>query len=133
VLLDADRQVAQDVLVDALQALDLEPWRPKGRRRSSALKCALRFFAHPVVRVLTPQYSDLAIFAAQLLDHTLVLGGELFNLLCGQILPRQEDVFVEWHGMPFRCAWPAPARRPFVPCFGKARKLRRREHGTPGD
>src|SRR4029077_6877474 len=61
---------------------------------------------------LDPPILALGDLAAHLLDHALVLGGELLDLLRGQILPRQEDVFVQWHGMPFRCAWPAPALSP---------------------
>src|SRR5262249_34830313 len=65
------------------------------------------------------------------------------DLLRARVLAREEDVFIEWHGMPFplramwpRAMWPramCPPRRVALRALsGKARMLRRRKHRTPG-
>src|SRR5262249_46281539 len=56
--------------------------------------------------------------APHLFDDGLELGGQFFDLLRAGVLAREEDVFVEWHPMPFPCSLLHPARSPSSP-FGK--------------
>jgi hypothetical protein len=50
------------------------------------------------------------------------LRGELLDLLLRQILPRQVDVFVQWHADASPRFERRSGAKPLVP-FGKARKL----------
>src|SRR5262245_64986333 len=60
----------------------------------------------------------LGDLAPHLFDDGLELGGQFFDLLRAGVLAREEDVFVEWHPMPFPCSLLHPARSPSSP-FGK--------------
>ena len=48
-----------------------------------------------------PQYSVLVILPPASVDDAGELGGQFLDLLRGQILAREIDVFVERHEMPF--------------------------------
>src|SRR5262249_47443884 len=78
---------------------------------------------------------ELADLAAHLLDDAFELGGEFFDLLRAHVLAREEDVFIEWHGMPFPPSIMLhPARSPSSP-FGKGSKAQKagtRDAGPSG-
>jgi hypothetical protein len=50
------------------------------------------------------------------------LRGQILGLLRADVLAREIDVFVQWHGVPFLKFRPPPGAKPFEP-FGKARTL----------
>ena len=72
---------------------------------------------------MTPQYSILAIVAAESLDDALELRGQFLDLLRADVLARKIDVLIERHEMPFPCCLSlVPAPSPSSPS-GKARML----------
>src|SRR5262249_4236826 len=132
VLVDAHREIAQHVLVEPLLALDLVHHR---WRRIEIHKRVVRLavLAQAIGKRLDAPLLELRDLAPQLFDDAFELGGQLFDLLRTHILARQEHVFVKRHAMPFPCSVHARTRRVALRALsGKARKLRRREHGTPG-
>jgi len=93
VLLDADGEVAQDVFVETLLALDFV----EGRRRSVDVEQRhVRFavLADAVVEGLHPPIFGLGDLAAGLGDDGRELGGQFLDLLRREILARKIDVFV---------------------------------------
>src|SRR5262249_37480161 len=118
---------------DALLALDLD----HGGRRGVDIhqrEVRLAVLAHAVGQGLDAPVLGLGDLAAEPLDHALVLGGELIDLLRRQVLARQEDVFVQWHVLPFRLRL-GPAPSPSCPCGRrekKAQKAGTRDVGPTG-
>ncbi len=99
-LVDAHREVAQHIFVEPLLPLDLVD---HGRRRVEVHERVMRLavLAQPIGEGLDAPLLELGDLAAHLLDDALELGGQFFDLLRADVLARQEDVFVERHGMPF--------------------------------
>ena len=75
-------------------------------------------------RLDAPVFRVADQLAAEALDDALETGRHLLDLLRAQILARQIDVFVQWHGMPFPCCRSSGAK-PLVP-FGKGREVLRK-------
>src|SRR5262245_24535549 len=130
VLVDAHREIAQDILVEALLALDL------GQRRGRRIdvhegEMRLAILAQAVAQRFEAPVFGLAERAAHLFDDALELGGQLIDLLRRHVLTRQVHVLIEWHetAFPFSCR--RSGAKPLEP-FGKARTLEMRGHGTPG-
>ena len=144
-LVDPDRDVAQDVFVEPFLPLDLVE---DGGRRIDVEQHVVRLavLAQPVGERLDAPLLGLGDLAAHLLDDADELGGQFLDLLRADVLARKEDVFVERHEMPFPFAFPVMSwskprgfgimavlsRRVALRALsGKARMLRRREHRTP--
>src|SRR5262249_40687412 len=127
----ANGQIAQDVLAEALLPLDLVEG---GGRRVDVehREMGLAVLAQAVGQRLDAPLLGLGDLAAHLLDDAFELRGQFLDLLRARVLARQETVFVARHAdaFPFS-AMLLPARSPSS-LSGKARKLGRREHGTPG-
>src|SRR5205085_3754115 len=65
-------------------------------------------------RLDAPVFRVADKLAAEALDDALEVRRHLLDLLRAQILARQIDVFVQWHGMPFP-VWLVPAPSPSCP------------------
>src|SRR5215510_913096 len=129
VLVHPNREVAQHILADPLLPLDLV----EGGRRGVDIEqgeMGLAVLTQTVGEGLHAPLLGLGDLATHLFDDGLELGGQFFDLLRAGVLAREEDVFVEWHPMPFPCSL-LPRREALRALSGKARMLRRREHGTP--
>ena len=97
---DADGEIAQDIFVEPLLALDLGEGR--GRRVDVEQRhVRLAVLADAVGEGLHPPIFGLGDLPAHLLDDAFVLRGERFDLLRAGVLAREVDVFVERHGL--RC------------------------------
>src|SRR5262249_50582081 len=129
VLVHPNCDVAQHFLAEPLLSLDL---LEGGRRRIDIEQGEMRLavLAQTVGEGLHAPLLGLGDLATHLFDDGLELGGQCFDLLRAGVLAREEDVFVEWHPMPFPCSL-LPRREALRALSGKARMLRRREHGTP--
>src|SRR5262249_24209985 len=130
VLVHPNREVAQHILADPLLPLDLVEG---GRRRVDIEQGEMRLavLTQTVGEGLNAPLLGLGDLAPHLFDDGLELGGQFFDLLRAGVLAREEDVFVEWHPMPFPCSLLHPARSPSSP-FGKgsnAQKARTRDAG----
>src|SRR5205085_3221245 len=75
-------------------------------------------------RLDAPVFRVADELAAEALDDALEAGRHLLDLLRAQVLARQIDVFVQWHGMPFP-VWLVPAPSPSCPS-GKATEVLRK-------
>src|SRR5499427_6554688 len=120
ILAHANREVAQHILAEPLLPFDLVEG---GRRRVDIEQgeMCLAVLTQTVGEGLHAPLLGLGDLAPHLLDDGLELGGQFFDLLRAGVLARQEDVFVEWHSMPFPCSMLHPARSPSSP-FGKGSK-----------
>src|SRR4029079_8489113 len=129
VLVHTYGDVAQHVLAEPFLALDLVESR---RRCVDVEKCEMRLAVLPqtIGEGLHAPLLGLDDLASHLLENAGELGGKFFDLLGAGILARQEDVFIEGHRYAFPCVM-LPRREALRTLSGKARMLRRREHGTP--
>ena len=129
VLVHTHGDVAQHVLAEPFLALDLVESR---RRCVDVEQCEMRLAVLPqtIGEGLHAPLLGLDDLASHLLENAGELGGKLFDLLRAGILARQEDVFIEGHRYAFPCVM-LPRREALRTLSGKARMLRRREHGTP--
>src|ERR1700727_526160 len=126
-LIDAYGEIADDVLIEAQQALDLD--HRLGRRgnvQEREMSLAVLLDAEGK-RLQTPRL-DLGDGAAEGGDLGLDLLRQRLNLLLRDVLAHQEDMLVESHFGPFQLA--ASHAEPFEP--GKGSNVRRREHGRTG-
>src|SRR5690348_7650520 len=123
-LFDADGEIAQHVLREALLALDLG--QRSGRRLDVEQRdVRLAVLADAVGEGLQPPVLVLGDLAAEAADDVGELLGQVLDLLRAQVLARQIDVFVEGHEMPFLGLSPMSstlAPSPSSPS-GKARML----------
>src|SRR5271166_426142 len=130
-LLHANREIAQHILAEPLLALD---FIEGSRRRIDVEEGEMRLaiLPQPIREGFCAPLLGLCDLASHLLDYPFELSRELLDLLRAGVLPRQEDVFIERHGNAFPWSSCSPSAKPFEPVFsGKARKLGRREQGTP--
>src|SRR5947209_11506377 len=124
VLVNAHRQMPQHVFGEALLPLDL------GHRRGRRIELEQREVRLAVLADAEGEGLDAPIFgvadelAAEAFDDAFEVGRHLLHLLCAEVLARQIDVFVQWHGMPFPC-YRSSGAKPLVP-FGKGSKALRK-------
>src|SRR6516164_7187791 len=130
VLVHPNREVAQHILADPLLSLDLVEG---GRRRVDIEQGEMRLavLTQTVGEGLHAPLLGLGDLAPHLFDDGLELGGQFFDLLGAGVLAREEDVFVEWHSMPFPCSLLHPARSPSSP-FGKGSNAQKAGTGDAG-
>src|SRR5262249_51706942 len=114
VLVHPNRQVAQHILAEPLLSLDLVEG---GRRRVDIEQGEMRLavLAQTIGEGLHAPLLGLGDLAPHLFDDGLELGGQFLDLLRAGVLAREEDVFVEWHPMPFPCSLLHPGAKPFEP------------------
>src|SRR6516165_10624038 len=117
-LVNADGEIADDVLVDAQQPLDLDD-RLGGRGDVQQREVRLAVLLDAEGKRLHPPRLDLGDRAAERGDLRLDLLGQRLDLLLRDVLARQEDVLIESHFGPFHFQPPRPTRSPSSP--GKAR------------
>src|SRR5271155_382343 len=112
-----DREVAQNVFVEALQPFDLVDRR---RRGVDVHQREMRFavLAQPVGEGLHPPVFGLLDRAAEPLDDAFQLRGQFLHLLRAGVLARKVDVFVKRHECPFLVCHARPGAKPLEP-FGK--------------
>src|SRR4051812_33734922 len=111
VLVDAHRQRPQHVFREALLPLDL------GQRGGGRIELEQREVRLAVLADAERKRLDAPVFriadelATEAFDDALECGRHLLDLLRAQILARQIDVFVQWHGnaFPLCVARPAPS------------------------
>ena len=118
---DAQRQNAQDVLVDAHLAFHLG----HGGSRSVDVhqrKVSLAVLVDPVRERLDAPILDLADGSAILFDDGLELLGHRLDLLGRDVLTSKIDMLVESHDLPFSSV-AAPARSPASPEKGSTEFL----------
>src|SRR5262245_6737863 len=130
VLVDAHREVAQDILVEALLPFDLGK-RRRGRVDIHEGEMRLAVLAQAVAERLEAPVLGFADAAAHLFNDSLELGGQLVDLLRRHVLTRQVHVFIKRHESAFPRLCRRSGAKPLEP-FGKARTLEMRGHGTPG-
>jgi hypothetical protein len=117
-LVDADGEVADDVLVDAQEALDLDH-RLGGAGDVEKREVRLAVLLDAERERLQSPRLDLGDRAAERGDFLLDLLRQRLDLLRRDVLARQEDVLVESHFVPFQLFKPRPTQSPSSP--GKAR------------
>ena len=128
---DADREVAEHILVEPFLALDLIE---RGGRPINIEQSHVRFavLADAVGEGLQAPIFVLGDFAAHLPDDTGQLGGQFLDLLRAQILARKVDVFVQRHeclSLRFKSSVLDPGAKPLEP-FGE--RLECSEGGSTG-
>src|SRR2546423_5195980 len=103
VLIDANGEIAQHVFGEALLPLDLGQ---RGGRRIELEQGEMRLAVLADAegeRLDAPVFRVADKLATKPLDDALEVGRHFLDLLRAEILARQIDVFVQWHGMPFPC------------------------------
>src|SRR6516165_7145920 len=117
-LVNTDGEIADDVLVDAQQPLDLDDrLRGPGDVQQREVRLAVLLDAEGK-RLQSPRL-DLGDRAAERGDLRLDLLRQRLDLLLRDVLARQEDMLIESHFGPFHFQPPRPTRSPSSP--GKAR------------
>src|SRR5262249_39911695 len=130
VLLDADREIADDVFGDALLALDLGDRR---RRRVDVEQheVCLAVLVHAIGEGPHAPVLGLGDLAAGLLDNAGHLGRQFFHLLWARVLTREKNMLVKRHGCPFLVLARLLASSPSRP-WERTRKLKKAETRDDG-
>ena len=95
-LVDADRQIADHILVDPHGPFELGHGSG-GRRKIQQHVVTFAVFPHAIRQVAQPPVLALLHFAAIVGDELSESVGEGINLGAGNVLARDEHVFVQWH------------------------------------
>jgi len=99
-LVDADRQIADHILVDPHGPFELGH-SSGGRREIQQHVVTFAVFPHAIHQVAQPPVLALLHLAAIVSDELSESVGERINLGAGNVLARDEHVLVQWHGGPY--------------------------------